>query len=68
MNACYDKVPVIIPALNPDNRIRIFIHSLEEAGFSHIIVVDDASSDGSASFVKANYPSVRLVALNTNGG
>ena len=43
MNACYDKVPVIIPALNPDNRIRIFIHSLEEVGFDNIIVVDDGS-------------------------
>ena len=43
MNACYDKVPVIIPALNPDNRIRIFIHSLEEAGFNTVIVLDDGS-------------------------
>lgn len=43
MNACYDKVPVIIPALNPDNRIRVFIHSLEKVGFDNIVVVDDGS-------------------------
>ena len=44
MQARYDKVPIIIPALNPDNRIITFIEMLEDQGFNHFIVVDDGST------------------------
>ncbi len=39
----YDKIPVIIPALNPDNRIFTFIDALKDCGFSTFVVVDDGS-------------------------
>lgn len=45
MNTEYTRVPIIIPALNPDNRIFIFIDSLKELGFDTFIVVGDGSDD-----------------------
>ncbi len=35
---------------------------------SEVIVVDDASSDGSAAWLKQNFPSVRVVELKANRG
>lgn len=43
MDKNYDRVPVIIPALNPDNRIFTFIDALKDCGFSTFVVVDDGS-------------------------
>lgn len=33
-----------------------------------VIVVDDASSDGSADWIEAEYPEVRVISLESNGG
>ena len=35
---------------------------------AEVILVDNASSDGSVEFVRARFPSVRIVALDTNRG
>ncbi|MCR4611420.1 MAG: GtrA family protein [Lachnospiraceae bacterium] len=56
MDTIYDKVPVIIPALNPDNRIFIFIKSLQEKGFDRIVVVDDGSERESAKEIFDKLP------------
>ena len=45
MSADYSSVPLVIPALNPDNRIHTFIRSLREFGFDTIIVVGDGSDE-----------------------
>ena len=35
---------------------------------TEVIVVDDASTDGTVNWVEANHPSVRLVRMSSNGG
>ncbi len=36
---------VLIPSLEPDNRLPVYVKKLEEYGLSHIVVVDDGSGD-----------------------
>ena len=38
-------VAILIPSLNPDNLFTEYVKSLFEAGFEHILVVDDGSRD-----------------------
>lgn len=40
-----EKAVIIIPALNPDDRMIEYCESLIENGFSRIIVIDDGSDD-----------------------
>ncbi len=40
------NVAIIIPALNPDERLIAYVSELQNAGQNHIIVVDDGSSSG----------------------
>ena len=39
----FDKVVVIIPAYNPDDKMLSVLYKLREAGFSNIIVINDGS-------------------------
>ncbi|SHO50230.1 bifunctional glycosyltransferase family 2/GtrA family protein [Anaerocolumna xylanovorans] len=39
-----EEVAVIIPSLNPDEKMLCFIQQLKETGFKHILVVNDGSS------------------------
>lgn len=39
----YFKIPVIIPAYEPDERLIALLQNLREAGIMHIVVVDDGS-------------------------
>lgn len=36
---------ILIPSLEPDDRLPVYIQKLKEGGFTHIIVVDDGSGD-----------------------
>ncbi len=45
MRRAYFNVPIIIPALNPDDRLLVFINELRQVGFSQIILVDDGSDE-----------------------
>lgn len=49
-----NKVLVIVPVLNEDRRIGKVISCLKEAGFNHILIVDDGSSDDSYYIAKSN--------------
>ena len=57
--------------VNHDGREHLR-HCLErlagQAGWDEAIVVDNASSDGSAEMVRAEFPEVRLLALEENLG
>ena len=44
LNAARNAV-ILIPSLEPDNRLPSYIRKLSENGFGHIVVVDDGSSD-----------------------
>lgn len=39
----YDKVAVIIPAYDPDQKLICLLHNLKDAGFVNIILVNDGS-------------------------
>lgn len=42
MDSYYD-IPVIIPSYEPDNKLITLLEALEQAGISHVVVVDDGS-------------------------
>ena len=46
------NIPVLIPAYNPDETLLKTVESLIEAGFSHIIIVNDGSSGASLPVFK----------------
>ncbi len=63
---------IVIPNWNGRDLLEKYLPSVvaaaERIPGSEVIVVDNGSSDGSAEFVRANFPSVRLVALEENLG
>ena len=67
MNVTYGKIPVIIPALNPDNRIFSFISSLKDEGFTNIVVVDDGSDDAHRTDVLEKLTGEGITVLEHNG-
>lgn len=67
-----DKLGIIICNFNKKEYLSGCINSLLQAHFDNInydiIVVDNASTDGSGLFVKANYPHIILLENATNTG
>jgi GT2 family glycosyltransferase len=62
-------VSVIIVSYNTCSLLQACLqnlHTLHEA--TEIIVVDNASSDGSVHLVQSKFPAVKLIALSTNRG
>lgn len=63
---------VIIPNYNGLALLRTCLQALRSQTYPadrrEVIVVDDASSDGSAAFVRQRYPDVQVVALLANQG
>jgi len=68
-NAC---ASVVIPNWNGRDLLERYLPSIIQACAIHpgneIIVVDNGSTDGSAEFVRHNFPQVKLVALERNLG
>lgn len=64
------ELSVIIVSYNTGDLIGACLQSLESAfsGKREIIVVDNASTDGSADFIGNNFPSVNLITNSTNRG
>ena len=44
MNRALADAVILIPSLEPDERLPDYIRRLVEAGFGHVVVVDDGSS------------------------
>lgn len=63
-------VSIIIPNWNGRHHLATCVDSLRAQTFPslEVIVVDNASTDGSQSFLQNQYPEVRLVALHENKG
>jgi GT2 family glycosyltransferase len=58
---------VIIPNYNGLHLLKEYLPSvLEETQGHEVIVVDDASTDGSVEFLRKTFPKVKIVALKTN--
>jgi N-acetylglucosaminyl-diphospho-decaprenol L-rhamnosyltransferase len=60
-------VTAAVVSYNTSDRLSRCLDSLETESLSSIIVVDNASSDGSAEMARRR-PSVRVIANSTNGG
>ncbi len=64
-------VSVIVVSWNASRCLRECLQSLTEGPFQHtleVIVVDNASTDGSAEMVAADFPQVRLIRNDRNLG
>jgi GT2 family glycosyltransferase/glycosyltransferase involved in cell wall biosynthesis len=63
---------IVIPNWNGRDLLEKYLPSVIEATSANprneIIVVDDASTDGSAAFVRERFPAVRLIAHEKNRG
>lgn len=64
------QTAVVILNWNGRNFLQKFLPSVIEFSQEHarIIVADNASSDNSIEFLKANFPQVEIIENNTNGG
>ncbi len=63
-------VTVVIPNLNGMKYLKACLDSLEQQTFRdfEVILVDNGSSDGSASFVEEQYPQIQVVCFSGNTG
>ena len=64
------RLSVIIPHWNAKEHLPACLDSLraQRGAECEIIIVDNASEDGSQAFIKENYPEVRLIELAENQG
>lgn len=65
------SLAIVIVSYNTRNLLRACLHSIEKNNAHHTImvwVVDNASTDGSAAMVRAEFPWVRLIVSSRNGG
>src|SRR5688572_359420 len=61
---------ILIVNFNKKEQLHALLKSLkmEEAAAVEVIVIDNASFDGSQEMVRAEFPKVRLIAMETNRG
>lgn len=64
------KVSIIIPHWNGRKHLEVCLTSLRNQSFTdfEVILVDNASTDGSQAYVREHFPEVRLVELPENRG
>lgn len=64
------SLSVVIAAYNRGPRIGPTLDSVrrQTAPSDEVLVVDDASTDGTAAWVREHYPDVRVIACGQNGG
>lgn len=64
------KVTIIIPNYNGKHFMKPCLESLENQTFQdfEILVVDNASTDGSLEYMAENYPDIRVISLDKNYG
>lgn len=67
---CLEKLVIVLPSLDPDYKFDGVVEGLVEAGFAHIVIVDDGSDEKhQAHFQKAEqYPCCRVLHHGVNKG
>jgi O-antigen biosynthesis protein len=69
-----NDISVVIPSFNGKELLAKYLPSVTGAckryapGKIELIVVDDASTDGTAQYLKSDFPSIKIVAHDTNKG
>ena len=62
MNKSDNKITVIIPNYNNQKLLANLLESLKQVTLPHdIIIVDNASSDNSTTYIKTNFPEITLI-------
>ena len=64
----FDRVPVIIPSYNPDEKLAETVAGMKAAGFSDVIVVDDGSREDTKKFFPAEGGGVTVLRHEVNRG
>ena len=63
------KLSIVILNWNGIALLERYLPSvLEHSGDAEIVLADNASEDGSVAFVKANFPTIKIIENKTNGG
>jgi hypothetical protein len=62
------KISVLVVSYGVKGLLERCLASLQEDGWTEVVVVDNGSPDGSAEMVRARFPWVRLIALAENRG
>lgn len=69
MNTTHTKVTIIIPNYNNRNLLEDLLNSLKAVSTPYdIIIIDNASKDDSADFIKKSYPQIKLIENEVNMG
>ena len=65
-----NKISVVIPTYNSWETLKECISSIQKQTLKQfeIIVVDNASSDGTSQKAKVMFPEIKLITLTTNTG
>ncbi len=65
-----NKISVVIPSYNPDEKLETVVSGLVEEGFDDIIVIDDGSRDDCKAYFESlsKYPQVTLLSHEVNRG
>jgi GT2 family glycosyltransferase len=65
-----EPITVAIPNYNGKPDIADALRSVQDSTYlpTEILVVDDGSTDGSVSFIRKNFPDVRVIELGRNSG
>lgn len=63
------RIAIVILNWNGEELLESFLPSVTQySGDAEIYVADNASTDGSIDFLKANYPTLRIIQNSSNGG
>lgn len=62
------KISIVIPNFNGLENLRSNLPAVLAAGADEIIIVDDASTDGSVEFLKNDFPQVKVIKNTKNMG
>ncbi len=62
------KVSIVIPNYNGQENLKTNLPKVLAVGADEVIVVDDASTDGSVEFLKTNFPQVKILKNSKNLG
>ena len=67
---CLNKLAIVLPSLDPDRKFDAVVQGLVEAGFAHIVIVDDGSDAAHQIHFEqaAQHPCCRVLHHGVNKG
>ncbi len=67
---CLEKLAIVLPSLDPDGKIDGVVRGLAEAGFRHVVIVDDGSDEQHQDHFRQaeQFPCCRVLHHGVNKG